>query len=187
MRLGDWLFMGGVCLVLLTLRRRPYLWAELALALGFGALWERLFSNFWTYNPSGFGLFAAANLPVAMLAYWIVLLLGGMAISARLTAGLGSRLPAASGPWSDVPWDVCAFAILGMTMETLGLRLGLWRYEAGLSLGLVPGLGISVFAALGYISIGSLVPTSIRFWRRYLVFARPGARCTAPAAGAGPD
>ncbi len=174
MRLGDWLFMAGLCWALLARRRVAYLGSEATLALGFGVLWERLFSDFWTYSPYGFGFFVTRNLPVAMLGYWMAFLLGGLALSERLTAAFGPRLPAGDGPWRHVPWDVCALMLLGVAMETLGLRLGLWRYDAGLSLGVVPGLGISVFAALGYLSIASLVPTSIRFWRRHLAIG-PGA------------
>ncbi len=143
------------------------------MGLAFGALWERLFSDFWTYNPHAFAFFVTANLPGAILAGWIAFLLGGLALSERLVTCLERRLPAGNGPWRDVPWDVCAFAFVGITMETFGLRLGLWRYDAGLTLGFVPGLGISVFAALAFISFGSLVPTSVRFWRRHLALPRP--------------
>ncbi len=136
-------------------------------------LWESLFSGFWTYNPGAFGFFVAPNMPLAILAGWIALMLGGMALSEHLVAGFGSRLPGGDGPWRDVPWDVGAFGFLGIGVETLGQYLGLWQYNAGLALGLVPVLGISVFAALAFISVGSLVPTSVRFWCRQLIVARP--------------
>ncbi len=168
MRLGDWLFAAALLLALITRRRSRYLRGELLLGLGFGALWERLFSDFWTYSSGEFAVFAAPNLPLAMPAYWATFLLGGMAISDALSRTRWSRAIAGDGPWREIPWDVCAFSALGIALETVGVRTGLWRYEAGLLLGTIPLFGVPVFAALGYVSIGALVPTSVRFWRRHL-------------------
>lgn len=169
MALADWLFGGALCLAWLTRRRTPFWRAELLLGLGFGALWERLFSDFWTYNPQHFGVFIQPNLPLAMIAFWAALFVGGMGLAEGLSR---SRLLLASVPGRDLVWDVLAFASLGIAMESVGLYLSFWRYDAGLSLGVLPLLQVSTFAALGYISIGVFIPTSLRHWRAHLLTSR---------------
>jgi hypothetical protein len=132
--------------------------------LGFGVLWERLFSDFWTYSPQRFGFLLEPNLPLAMIAYWAALFVGGMALSESAARGDVPR----AAPWIQLFWDIVMFAGLGIAMESVGLHLGLWRYEAGLSLGVLPVLQVSSFAALGYVTIGAFIPTSLRHWRTSL-------------------
>ncbi|MGH2348548.1 MAG: hypothetical protein ACRDFT_03660 [bacterium] len=128
-----------------------------------------MFFDFWTYSPQHFGAFVVPNLPLAMIAYWAALFVGGMACAdaanRRITVPVGA-------PWRQLLCDVTAFAAVGITMESLGLHLGLWQYNAGLSLGIVPLLRVSTFAALGYVAIGLFVPTSLRYWRVHLFAAQ---------------
>jgi len=138
--------------------------------LSFGALWERLFSDFWTYSPQRFGVFVVPNLPLAMIAYWAGLFIGGMALADAAGRRIALPVPA---PWRQFLWDVTAFAVVGIAMESLGLYLGLWQYNAGLSLGMVPLLRVSTFAALGYVAIGMFIPTSLRYWRSRAPAPRP--------------
>lgn len=165
MQLADWLYMGALCLALIARRRTRYWRAELLLGLGFGALWESLFSDFWTYSPRHFGAFVLPNLPLAMIGYWAALFIGGMALGEAADRRIALPAPAS---WRRFIWDGIAFVVLGIVMEAAGLRLGLWRYNAGLSLGIMPVVGVSTFAALGYVTIGAFIPTSLRRWRVYL-------------------
>ncbi len=137
------------------------------LGLAFGVLWERLFSEFWTYDPRLFGLFAGRDVPVAILAGWSALFLAGMAIADGLGDAARKHTAERLGAWSQVVWDTIAFTLVGITLETLGIHLHLWRYEPGLAWNLLPGLAISVFAAFAYATIGIFVPTALRFWREH--------------------
>jgi len=165
-RSAEWLYFGVLCLAWVLRRRTVYWRAELLLGLGFGALWERLFFDFWTYSPERFGIFVAPNLPLAMIGYWAALFIGSMALGEAAARAIPLPVPP---PWRQLLWDVVAFAAVGIAMESVGLHLGLWQYNAGLSLGVVPLLRVSTFAALGYVAIGVFIPTSLRHWREHLI------------------
>lgn len=177
---GDWLTAGGLLLALAARRRSPHRAAELVLSLCFGALWEWLFFDFWTYDPARFGVFVAPRLPAGIVATWGTLLTGGLALSDRLAALAVRGRGEGPSPRLVAACDALAVTVLGCVMETLGLRLGLWRYEPGLARAALPGVGISAFAALGFVAIGILVPTSLRFWRQQLRAPFPGRVSSAP-------
>jgi hypothetical protein len=136
--------------------------------LGFGVLWEGLFSDFWTYDTGKFGAFAALDIPIAILAGWAALFLVGMALADWLGDVAGKYTVDRVGAWSQVVWDTIAFTAAGVTLETLGIHLRLWHYEPGLAWDILPGLAISVFAAFAYASIGIFIPTALRHWRMSL-------------------
>jgi hypothetical protein len=141
------------------------------LGLGFGVLWEVLFSDFWSYDTHRFGVFAGLDIPVAILAGWSALFLSGMA-AAEYLGHLAGKYTDRLGAWSQVVWDTIAFTVLGVALETLGIQLHLWRYEPGLAWDILPGLAISVFAAFAYASIGIFIPTALRHWRSRLPAGR---------------
>jgi hypothetical protein len=168
MKSGDWLF-GVVLLLALLLRwRSRHLRVELLLGLAFGVLWEGLFSDFWTYDADRFGMFAARDIPVAILAGWPALFLSGMAVAERLGRIAGKYTAGRLGDWSQIVWDTVAFTAVGVMLETLGIQLHLWHYEPGLAWNVLPGLAISAFAAFAYASIGIFIPTAVRHWREHL-------------------
>jgi hypothetical protein len=142
------------------------------LGLAFGVLWEGLFSDFWTYDPHRFGVFAARDIPVAILAGWSALFLAGMALAERLGRITRKYTTGRLGDWSQIVWDTIAFTTVGVMLETLGIQLHLWYYEPGLVWHVLPGLAISSFAAFAYASIGIFIPTAVRHWRETLLVSR---------------
>jgi hypothetical protein len=65
-------------------------------------------------------------------------------------------------------FDVAAGLVIGLPFEAIGLRLGIWDYNAGMlnwNWGTLPVIGLPVEAVVGYSLFTLLGPTFVRYWQ----------------------
>lgn len=122
----------------------------------------------WDYH---FAINFYKDAPLAVPLGWGAMFALVTFLSEKLLRRLHPEAPLERADRRMLLCDAAAGFLIGVPLEWIGLRSGVWRYNAeilGWDWGAVPGLGFPYEALLGYILLMLVAPSFVRYWRREL-------------------